>query len=161
MKKLVPLLMATTFSVTLPFAADSLAAKGESGMKGQMQGHMGGQMESHMGGQMQGPGMMEGSKDMSMNTQRDRMRQHMEEMQQIMNKAGGTRDPEQRRQLLQKHMDQMHQGMGMMQGMMGGNANQGGQKMTDEERMQWMQQRMEMMQMMMEQMQQHQKMMGQ
>lgn len=47
------------------------------------------------------------------------MQQHMREMQQTMQRIQDTDDPEERRELMQQHRQQMHEAMGSMCGMMG------------------------------------------
>jgi len=74
---------------------------------------------------------------------------HMKKMMQQMQKIHKTRDPDKRDLLLEEHMQTMHEGMEMMQGMGGG--MMGGDMPG---RMDMMEQRMDMMQMMMDQMMQ-------
>ncbi len=102
------------------------------------------------------------------------MKAHMKKMQQIMDQIENTRDVKKRRALMQQHMKEMHQGMGMMKGMMSGSMGdkgmqhkmagkmadhgaagkmKGGEGMMNRHRM--MEQRMDMMQGMMGQMMEH------
>ncbi|TND04376.1 MAG: hypothetical protein FD120_1490 [Gammaproteobacteria bacterium] len=91
----------------------------------------------------------------------DGMQQRMKEMQQTMAQIQKTDDPVKRQQLMQEHMQQMHEmmGSGMMQGgsegMMGsgmmGDAGKN-KDMPMPDRQQMMEKRMDMMQGMMEQM---------
>lgn len=86
------------------------------------------------------------------------MEDRMSRMQQLMDEARTTRDPDRHRQLMREHMDEMMEGMRMMgsegRGMMGGDEAAAGDMMG---RMDAMQRRMDMMQHMMEQMMQHER----
>lgn len=86
----------------------------------------------------------------------------MKEMQQTMERIHKADDPKERQRLMQEHMQQMHEMMGDMQGMMmqGGSGGMTGsdgkgKEMTMEERQRMMAQRMDMMQGMMAQMMEH------
>lgn len=105
-----------------------------------------------------------GKSDMGM------MKQNMHKMMKQMEEIHATKDPEKRKQLMQEHMQSMHEGMQMMKGMGGGmmmgmmgDKKGGGEMMAKgmdknmdsndmSQRHQMMEQRMDMMQMMMEQM---------
>lgn len=91
---------------------------------------------------MRGAGM--GMMDM------DRMRVHMREMHEMMERIHRSDDPEERARLMQEHMEMMHKGMGHMHGMMGM-----GRGMSPEQHQQRMEERMDLMQQMMEQMMEH------
>jgi len=104
------------------------------------------------------------------------MQERMKEMQSQMERIHKTKDPNERRKLMQEHMESMNQGMKMMRGMGGGMTMgmMGGQSggmgpgmmrddgkpaMDPKQRQDMMEKRMDMMHMMMEQMMQHQQMM--
>ncbi len=92
------------------------------------------------------------------------MEEHMEQMQATLNKARASKDPNERQALLQKHMQEMHTGMDMMNHMGGmmmpqsaGGAMGGGPEMAPgskqmQQQHEVMQQRMDMMQKMMQHM---------
>lgn len=98
------------------------------------------------------------------------MKQNMQKMMKQMEEIHASNDPEKRKLLMQEHMQNMHEGMQMMQGMGGGmmmgmksdkSDSSGmmdkgmGKNMSSNDmsqRQQMMEQRMDMMQMMMEQM---------
>ncbi len=77
----------------------------------------------------------------------------MQKMQGQMQRIRETKDPAERRKLMDEHQKSMQEGMNMMHGMMGGGKPAAG-GMKPEARMGMMEQRMDMMQMMMEQMMQ-------
>lgn len=114
-----------------------------------------------MGGGMMGRGMMsEGMKGGGM-MDMEGMRGHMEEMQRLMDRMHGTRDPKERHALMRKHRELMHQAMQSMRHMRweGQECPSGEREECLMRRQQMMQQRMDMMQEMMNQMMQHQSMM--
>jgi len=116
-----------------------------------------------------------------MSAQMQQMQENMKTMQELMAKIRASSDPNERRKLMQEHMQAMHAQMAMMhdmgRGMMMGMTDQGGAtgctpessmtngpggKMGPEmmQRHRMMLQRMDMMQMMMEQMLQREEAMG-
>lgn len=88
-----------------------------------------------------------GSMDMSA------INKQMSEMQKTMDKISKTKDPKQKQKLMSTHMEQMHKGLDMMDGMMMGNMDKNKMKSGNkDDQLHMMGQRMDMMQMMMEQM---------
>lgn len=89
------------------------------------------------------------------------MREHMERMKQTMNRIQNTGDPAERKELMTKHRQQMHQAMGSMCKKMGDGKKADGSKgggmmdMDPEMRRQMMQEHMQLMESMMEQMKAH------
>jgi len=93
------------------------------------------------------------------------MEKHMSEMQGIMEKIKNTKNAKERQKLMSQHMEEMHEGIDMMQNMMTGKMNdmnmdhESKEKMmgTKDMKMQqsMMTQRMDMMQSMMGQMMNH------
>jgi periplasmic protein CpxP/Spy len=81
---------------------------------------------------------------------REQMRDHMREMNEMMARIHRSDDPEERARLMREHMEMMGKGMAGMRGMMGK-----GMGMSPEQRQQMMEERMDMMQEMMEQMMEH------
>jgi len=92
------------------------------------------------------------------------MREHMDQMKQIMNRIQNTDDPVERQELMTQHRQQMHQAMRSMCKSMGGGekvdgGNGGGRMgmmdMDPEMRRQMMQEHLQMMENVMEQMEAH------
>ena len=104
---------------------------------------------------MQG-GMMMGMMDQE---HMRKMHEHMQKMQRLMAEIKQEEDPKNRHNLMQKHMESMQQGMGMMMGKMKEKHAMRDQvdmpSMQMNDRMSMMEKRMNMMQMMMDQMMQH------
>lgn len=99
------------------------------------------------------PGMMMG---MMNHEQMMQMRDHMQEMQQLMADIRKEADPDSHMQMMSGHMEQMNKAMGMMGGAMMGRPGNGDiSHMNMEDRMQMMQDQMGMMAMMMQQMMEH------
>lgn len=84
------------------------------------------------------------------------MQQHMDRMHATMEKARQAKSTDERRRLMQEHMQEMHKAMGTMQGM---TKDKGMSVMPMEKRMEGMEMRMEMMRRMMQQMLDQQSMM--
>lgn len=112
------------------------------------------------------PGGMMGMMGMMTDEQVEQMQAHLQEMQALMERVQQEDDPARRRELMQEHMTALREGMRMMGGgmMMGRGQGQGqpqgqgrgqGMNLSEEERLQRMQNHMAMMQMMMGQMMQH------
>lgn len=87
------------------------------------------------------------------------MQEHMQEMHKLMADIKQEKSPEERHQLMQKHMKSMEKGMHTMMGKREGTHDMKEHKdmssVQMQERMEMMEDRMEMMQMMMEQVVQH------
>lgn len=88
--------------------------------------------------------------------QMTKMHDHVEEMQAAIQALKKEKDPAKRKELMQKHMDNMNDSMKMLGGaMMGTTGNSRISSMSMDERMNMMQGQLGMMQMMMEQMMEH------
>ncbi len=88
--------------------------------------------------------------------QMTKMHEHMEQMQAMMQAIKKEKDPAKRKQLMQKHMDNMQDSMKMMGGAMMGTTSKGNMStMSMDEKMNMMQNQMDMMGMMMQQMLEH------
>lgn len=70
----------------------------------------------------------------------------MGDMEKTMQQIQATKDPNQRMELMQKHMDQMHAAMRDMHGMMGGSGMMGGCREHMPEMRKMMEQMMQQMQ---------------
>jgi len=109
------------------------------------------------GSGMKGAGMQGGMMDQEHMT---KMHGHMQEMRKLMADIKQEDDPQKRHQLMQKHMESMQQGVGMMMGEMKGKHTMKDQmempSMQMNDRMGMMEKRMKMMQMILDQMMQHQ-----
>ena len=105
------------------------------------------------GNEIKGPGMQGG---MMMDQEHMmEMHEHMQEMQKIMADIKQESDPNKHHTLMQKHMESMLQGMGMMKGKYEMKDQIDMSSMPMKGRMGMMEKRMNMMQMMMDQMMQH------
>ena len=150
------LILAGAVGVLLSTAA--LAAQDDA------RGNQGQAMHGNQGQMMHGNGMMGG---MMNQQQMEQVQEHFKVMQELMADAQKEHDPARRMAMMNEHLQQMNQMMGMMgggmmggmmgKGMMGGSNQSGtGQgNMTMEQRLEMMQQRMGMMQGLMGQMMQH------
>lgn len=99
------------------------------------------------------PGTMMGMMNHEQMTQ---MREHMQEIQEVMAAIKAENNPERRMEMMQEHKAKMNEAMGMMGGaMMGRPEMRNEESMNMEERMAMMQNQMGMMGMMMQQMMEH------
>lgn len=81
------------------------------------------------------------------------MNKQMGDMQKTMDKIGKTKNQKDKQKLMATHMEQMHKGLDMMDGMMMGNMDKNKMMSGNKDnQVHMMGQRMDMMQMMMEQM---------
>lgn len=127
-----------------------------SGMHNDDRGHSMGM------GRGQGMGMPMGMMHMMSHDQMMSMHEHMSEMHKLMNDIDKEQDPAKRHKLLEKHWEEMQEGMSMMMGKgkyKGKKGDKDFKSMPMEERMEGMANQMQMMQMMMNQMMEHEKMM--